>query len=66
MMLFTPRQLEMLKAAAGPHGVVIHTQYDAAVMERLFVRELVLRSCNGTAKWHATGAGRAALEDLKK
>jgi hypothetical protein len=38
-----------------------HTRYDTAVLNNLYDKGLVLRSCNGTNKWHATQAGCAAL-----
>ncbi len=44
--------------AAKPHGIYPHTRGDRTVLEHLWLKELVIISCNGTQKWHATGAGR--------
>jgi hypothetical protein len=57
----TERQLEILAQCAGLHGMYDHTRWDTGVLNRLYEKGLVLRSCNGTGKWHATQAGRAAL-----
>lgn len=62
----TERQTEMLMQAASTHGTRVYTRYDAAVMERLFVKDLAIRSCNGTDKWHATEIGRAHLASSGK
>lgn len=58
----TQRQLEVLAQCAGPHGMYDHTRFDTRVLNNLYDKGLVLRSCNGTAKWHATQAGRALLK----
>lgn len=60
MTRLTKRQREMLQACAE-RGIRTHTRYEYAVMDRLYSKGLALLSCNGTDKWHATAAGRAAL-----
>lgn len=60
-MKMTPRQREVLEHAAGPHGIYPHTAADRTVLENLWLKDFVIQSCNGTAKWHATRLGRAAL-----
>jgi hypothetical protein len=62
----TERQTEMLKQAASAHGARVYTRYDAAVMERLFIKDLTIRTCNGTDAWFATRAGRAHLASSGK
>lgn len=57
----TVRQLEVLAKCAGPHGMYDHTRYETAILNRLYEKGLALRSCNGTAKWHATQSGRRAI-----
>lgn len=64
MTKLTDRQLEILKQCAGPHGMYDHTRWDTGVLNRLYEMGLALQSCNGTAKWHATQAGRAVLSEL--
>ena len=61
MAVLTNRQRQLLEACASEHGTRIHTRADTAVMERLFRKDYVIRSCNGTDKWHATQLGREAL-----
>jgi hypothetical protein len=59
--MLTKRQLEVLAQCAGPHGMYDHTRYETAILNRLYEKGLALRSCNGTAKWHATQFGRAVV-----
>jgi hypothetical protein len=66
MMKLTERQLEVLAQCARPHGMHDHTRWDTGVLNRLYEKGLALRSCNGTGKWHATQAGRAALTDTSQ
>jgi hypothetical protein len=61
MAKLTKRQLEILARCAGPHGMYDHTRYETAILYRLYEKGLALRSCNGTAMWHATQLGRSAL-----
>lgn len=55
----------MLTQAAKPHGVYPHTSAERTVLENLWLKGLVLPSCNGTQKWHATKVGREALCDCQ-
>jgi hypothetical protein len=57
----TSRQIEILTACAKPHGIHDHTQHETGILNRLYDKGLALRSCNGTAKWHATQFGRLVL-----
>lgn len=57
----TKRQKEVLARCAGPHGFYDHTRYETLVLNNLYEKGLILQSCNGTAKWHATQKGREAL-----
>ena len=65
-MKLTARQREVLTQAADRHGVYPHTRGERAVLENLWSKELVLPSCNGTQKWHATRVGRACLTQQLK
>jgi hypothetical protein len=57
----TQRQREILTQAAEPTGIYPHTVGERTVLENLWKKDLVLPSCNGTQKWHATRLGRALI-----
>lgn len=65
-MKLTARQREVLTQAADRHGVYPHTRGDRTVLEHLWLKELVIPSCNGTQKWHATGLGCGIIQQLKQ
>lgn len=65
-MKLTARQQEILIQASGPHGFYPHTRGERTILENLWLKSLVLPSCNGTQKWHATQAGRSASSSLTR
>lgn len=60
-MKLTERQREILIQCAGPHGMRDHSWNETEILNRLYEKGLALPTCNGTSKWFATQAGRAAL-----
>lgn len=64
MTKLTERQQEILTRAAERYGVYPHTRAERTVLENIWIKKMVIPSCNGTAKWHATQIGRDALAEL--
>jgi hypothetical protein len=60
-MRLTTRQHEILEQCAKRHGFYDHTRHETNILERLWLKGLVIRSVNGTAKWHATQIGASLL-----
>lgn len=65
-MKMTLRQREILIEAAESHGAYPHTRGERMVLESLWLKGLVLPSCNGTQKWHATRVGRESLKETEE